>query len=490
MKTLSKIEETSYLTNKMEYRYIMRCFYNEYEKVHFQLYKEELMELLKEKYPEVFADYDLDLLRLDLDSLVGWKNLTPFQDPKKVYTIEDYKNKQYRYSMTEAAVEIEKMAVKLENLFLEPASLSSNYFKRLEFDLQKTETLDPADYKTVQDWWNDLQEDFLRLNQNYKDYLREFYSGRSDKILKSVEFIMHKDRFLDYLKEFIIELTNYSEKIAIIIQDFNPDFIEKLLSSVIAAEQNTPRPKSELSSDYPKYLSEMIHGKWKALCDWFIRSESGISESERILDITNEIIQKIVQNAALIVQLENWGISRKADYKHYIDMFLDCTDMAEANKLSAHVFGVQSIKHFTTEQVRETDSINSSVFEEDAFEMILTPHTRKYTPRVDNKGYEGRRLEKENQKQEYLKRTESERKMVMKYIKDRKLSVSDIHEVVSESTRTIILSWISLANGNKSKTAHTEYGQSFRLSRQDGSCVLRCEDGDVEMPRFVLEFEE
>ena len=48
------------------------------------------------------------------------ENLTPIQDPGKVYTIADYKNKQYRYTMSEYAVEIERLTVRLEISFLNP----------------------------------------------------------------------------------------------------------------------------------------------------------------------------------------------------------------------------------------------------------------------------------------------------------------------------------------------------------------------------------
>lgn len=57
---------------------------------------------------------------LDLDALVKWKNLTPIQDPGRVYTIADYKNKQYQYTMSEYAVEIERLTVRLENIFWNP----------------------------------------------------------------------------------------------------------------------------------------------------------------------------------------------------------------------------------------------------------------------------------------------------------------------------------------------------------------------------------
>lgn len=82
------------------------------------------------QYPE-FDRYTIEQLRADLDALVEWKNLTPMQDPRKVKTIAEYKNRQFRYSMSEYAVEIERMTVKLENLFLESATLSGGLFGRL-----------------------------------------------------------------------------------------------------------------------------------------------------------------------------------------------------------------------------------------------------------------------------------------------------------------------------------------------------------------------
>ena len=42
------ISQASYLTadNHKQYRAIMRIFYEEYDKMHFQLYKEDIMEVL------------------------------------------------------------------------------------------------------------------------------------------------------------------------------------------------------------------------------------------------------------------------------------------------------------------------------------------------------------------------------------------------------------------------------------------------------------
>lgn len=113
------------------------------------------------------------------------------------------KNKQYRYTMSEYAVEIERMTVRLENLFLESGNLSTNLFVRLERGLDEAEDMKQCRLKELNEWWRNIQEDFKRLNQNYQDYLRDFYSGRTDHLLKSVEFIVHKDKFIKCLHEFV-----------------------------------------------------------------------------------------------------------------------------------------------------------------------------------------------------------------------------------------------------------------------------------------------
>lgn len=191
MQHLAAINETSYLSvpNASVYRKIMRYFYREYEKMNFQLYKEDVYKLLKEE--SEFADYTVNQLELDLEALVKWKNLTPIQDPGKVYTIADYKNKQYRYTMSEYAVEIERLTVRLENIFMESGNLSTNFFLRLEKSLEEAEVMKSSSLKEINEWWNLLQEDFKRLNQNYQDYLRDFYSGKTEHLMKSVEFVLH-----------------------------------------------------------------------------------------------------------------------------------------------------------------------------------------------------------------------------------------------------------------------------------------------------------
>ena len=62
--------------------------------------------------------------------------------------------------------------------------------------------------------------------------------------------------------------------------------------------------------------------------------------------------------------------------------------------------------------------------------------------------------------------------------------------VIPEAMRKMLLTWISLANMTVTKTASTEFGQKFHLLKEEGTCILHCEDGNLTMPKYVLEFDD
>lgn len=488
MQRLEAINETSYLSvpNAGTYRKIMRLFYREYEKMNFQLYKEDVYELLQRE--EEFADYTMNQLETDLAALVKWKNLTPLQDPGKVYTIADYKNKQYRYTMSEYAVEIERLTVRLETIFMESANLSTNFFVRLERSLEEAERMQSADLKEVSEWWDLLQEDFKRLNQNYQDYLRDFYSGKTEHLMRSVEFVLHKDKFIRYLTDFVQELQNHSKKIEQLLIRQMPVIEGCVLERVVQGEQEIPHAFLEAHGNLEPNIRENVLGKWDSFKRWFLEVQGRESESRRVLKITNDVIRSIIQNAALIVQLQNWGISRKDDYRKFLEMFLKCERIEDAHCLSAHVFGIQRIEHFKTNSLREEERINSSVYDEKPAEYYIKPHTRRYREKKEKRGLADKTLEKRIQKEAYLQGIKKQQEIVMQYVKDKRIDFSQIEEPISEVTKNIFLQWLTMANMNSQKMGQTEYGQEYRLIRQEGTCVLRCEDGELTMPAYIVEF--
>ena len=315
---LENILESKYLSadNYTVYRTIMRIFDLEHQKMHYQMDQDAILVLLREQ--ALFAQYTPDQLTPALQQLVTWKNLTPIQDPRKPRTIAEFKNKQYQYMMTQTAIEIERMTIILENLSTRTAGLSPSPFHRIRGDLYKAERLDSMSLREVNAWWQDLQDDFRRLSQNHQDFLREFYGPGMELQMKSVDFIVYKQNLVQYLEDFIQDLQHSAAQIGAQLERFSPETVSHILELVQRSELEIPRSPSEQSTDRAAELQAHCQGVWQSLTDWFIGSEPA---AQHILNVTNEVIRRAVQNAALLVQMENMGVSNKAELRHLLTLF-------------------------------------------------------------------------------------------------------------------------------------------------------------------------
>jgi len=89
-------------------------------------------------------------------------------------------NKKFRYQLSKATVEIERMVIRVENLFIESSSLEPTLLERIRMNLEKISQMQNEEPEKIYSWWNDLGSDFIRLNQNYQDYMRELNSVKTE----------------------------------------------------------------------------------------------------------------------------------------------------------------------------------------------------------------------------------------------------------------------------------------------------------------------
>lgn len=485
--TLKKIIETSYLTadNYFRYRAILRYFYYEYEKIRYWLYKEDIYNELR--HYEEFSDYTMDQCKSDLDALVNWKNIVPMQDSSTVYTIEEYKNKQYRYYLSEYTVEIERLTIKLENLLVEGASLSPSLFERIKNSLVKMNELQKESLADIHLWWDDLQSDFKRLNQNYQDYIRTFYSPNTDKFMKSMDFIIYKDNLIKYLREFVKELQRNTPYIESFLKSLPEERVVSILNSTIEYESSIVRLDKEVSKEQ---ISDNIWGKWYSLKIWFLgEGDNKMSESLRIMDITNKIISKIVRNASLISQMRNLGLSKSDDYKKFLSLFRKCENINECHKLSSAVFGSMTIMHYRINRQRDTESITSSTFDEKPSTFEITPRKRGYRTRSEISGFVDKSQKKQEALEKYLEEVNLEKELILKFMKDDKIEISNLPKGISPKIRDKLLFWITMAT-NTTSLVRTEDGIEYFVTRDKRfkNCTLFCEDGDLNMPPYIINF--
>jgi len=212
----SKIKEATYLaTDKSStYRAILRHFYLQHERMKEFLLPQEVFDHIKSSL--YFEDYTIDELHIDLAALVKWGNLNAQQESGNAKTIEEYKKKRFRYQCTPYTVEFERMLMQFEqsgDTF--GGSLEKTQFEKLYQALTKLNTYSSASSEESASYWDDILTHFKKIRQNTSDYFAYIRSEDANERMKSESFLLYKDQFTTYLRDFILS----SQKTAAQIQE-------------------------------------------------------------------------------------------------------------------------------------------------------------------------------------------------------------------------------------------------------------------------------
>ena len=486
-KLVKPIKEVRYLQaeNVDRYRLIMRYFFLEYEKIHYWLHKEDV-------YNEIhqlpgYEDYTLDLCQQDLKQLVEWGNLTANQDSNKVKTIEDFKNKQYRYQLSEYSVEIERLTLKLENLEIEGASLEPTLLERIYQQLLQTPQMKYKEDQEIHGWMNMLMNDFIRLNQNYQDYIKTLNSAKAEELMKTTEFLLYKDKIIMYLRTFVIVMQEKGTLIASVLKEINQEELDFLFFFFSHYELSILRLGFDLSYEV---VFQNFREKWFNLYQWFV-GHDGVNEVEHLYDLSNEIIRKMTRYAQQIAEMLNRGSNRKEQYIHIGELFKECRDINEAHNMASYVFGVEGMLHLKYISPRTSDDIDQGVYQEKSTHLKFDGHSkivRKKTIRQPAKDYS---VEKKLERLKIEKQLEKQMNKINELIVDNKIDFKDLPKLDSFSRKTL-LNWLSKALGQEDKTSKTDDGRIYYLDLKykDELCTLHSDDGDFIMPHFVINFKE
>lgn len=482
------IQEARYLNveNTDRYRSILRLFYMNYEKLKYWMYQEDVYEELTED--SYFSEYTMEQCQQDLTALVLWGNLATIQDTRKVATLEEFKNKKFRYQLTETAVEIERMVIRLENLFIEGSSLEPTLLERLKGSLLKLNSVALDEGEKIYGWWNDLNNDFIRLNQNYQDYMHDLNSVKAEEMMKTREFLVFKDRLIEYLRSFVKALQIHATTIEQSLRQADVNNIKIILEKVTEYEMSIPRIDVEVNAEE---IYERMKGRWDNIYRWFIGIDGMESESAKIFDTTNEIIRKITRYATRLSEQNNRGANRREEYRKLSKMFAKCGNIYEAHRLSAVVFGMEKPLHLKGDILRKTESFNSGIYDEEPYEIIISPRVREYKEKAKRSGIIDRTAEKEAVRLAEVARIEEERKLRSQYIEGNCLDFSTLPEITPE-VRDVFLTWLSKGLETKALRAKTEDGKEYYIEEKEPaeSCVLHCADGTFRMPAYRIIFED
>lgn len=487
-KLTKALTEVKYLNadNVSRYRCIMRIFFENYEKLRYWMYQEDVYAQMTAH--SFFADYTPEQCQQDLSMLVEWKNLNTIQDTRKVSSIEEFKNKKFRYQMSEYSVEIERLVLRLENLLVEGASLEPTLLERIRIHIARFPEMAGLDVNQVYTWWNDLNNDFVRLNQNYQDYIRDLNSVKAEEMMHTSQFLVFKDRLVEYLRSFIKGLQRNVGVIEEDLRTLSEDVKQAVFEKVIQYELSIPRMDVEVSREL---IEEKTIGRYQSIYDWFVASNGGENEAGKLFDATNEIIRRITRYAAQLSEKNALGANRREEYRKVAELFLSCSDVQPAHRMSAMVFGMERPYHLAGDLVRETDSMNQGVYEEAPLEISLKPRVRTYREKARRSAIRESAAERQQTRARLIEQQRRDQKRLQELEVDGKIDFSTL-PVIDAHVREILLKWISDAMENPAGVARTEDGRRFVLdmSQSKSRCVVHCEDGNFTMPQMSIIFQE
>jgi uncharacterized protein (TIGR02677 family) len=490
--TMKKVVEASYLTaeSAAHYRTILRYFYHQHERMRDFIAPEEVFHYIR-SIP-AFADYQEEQLHLQLAQLVKWNNLMARQDMANAKTVEEYKKKRFRYQSTPYTIEIERMLVVLEQKVGDTfqGSLERSQFDRLlqalmmlqkeiESNLPKSE----EEYMRI---WEDVLRYFQVIRTSTADYIAYINSEQTDQRMQTEAFLVYKNQFTTYLRDFIVSLQKTSLQIVELLHELTIPKLTPFFQKLIDHRRSIPRIEGvgasveEWWKEYTEY--------WDSLKRWFLGSDTDQSELDVLQWQTNEMIRRMTRYVQRIGERQHHFRSRKNDYLHLAKWFANCESLDEAHHLSSVVFGTMTIQHLHLE-ADTTDNLHADTWEEAPTLLTLKPRTNRHREKTKPGAMISNQEEKQRQREQYLEERRQERALIEKYITEGRIQLSTL-SMVEPFIRKVLLSWIGKSMANKERLVKTDYGLVVKVTiDEENMIILESEDGMLRMPDVVFEFE-
>jgi uncharacterized protein (TIGR02677 family) len=483
---LRSISEVTYLTteNAWRYRVILHFFYVQHERLRHFLFPEEVYQYVKEF--EYFGEYTEDQLQSDLKQLVEWKNLVPRQETGSVMTIEEFKKKKFRYQCTPYTIEIERMVEKLQHLGESfGGSLEATLFDRLLQSLQRlTKQADSMDGKELNQTWEDIYGYFRKIVQNASDYIAHLKSEKVEEHMKTESFLIYKDAFTDYLRNFILGLQKSSGKIEAEITNMAEYFAINIGLRLAEYQMGIPILDDQRSVEQ---IRDKYQDQWRSMEEWFLGQSGRVSELSSLQAETTEAIRRITRFAQRIGEKHQGFRSRRHDYLHLANVFSKQERLDQAHILSALLFGSCGARHIFAGQAESEDS-SRKIWQDEPTIITLAPRIRTYREKSRPGAVQSHSEQKRQMYNEYLRQRDEEQQILESLIQNGRIVIAEL-PMVEPFVRKTLLQWVAKCMSSKEQMGRTERGRNFRLGKMGSEHVtLQAVDGELEMPNFVFEF--
>ncbi len=272
------------------YRSIMRMFFRSSREYRYHLTAQEVADSVE---AEMRQPYTLDACKGDLQSLVGWGNLSMLPDMSRVTTIADFRSPVLLYQATAEALEFEAFIEKHLHSGASEGGLHQGdlshlleLIQRIHFWLDEKELLFTVERsQEISETWKLAFATWERVTNDAAQYL-----GTMNQIAQNTAdistFLMYKQVVVTYIQNFADTLIQYSQTLRTLFLGWITHRKTLLLQDVLASVT----PLGVITAEERQAHEEDIQHQVEALMEWFLQERNTFLFSHAAHDAMDKVI--------------------------------------------------------------------------------------------------------------------------------------------------------------------------------------------------------
>ncbi|MES1243507.1 MAG: TIGR02677 family protein [Acidobacteriota bacterium] len=274
-----------------------------------------------------------------LDQLVQWGNLRRSHDTGRVATLADFRRRHLIYQLTPAGEAAERAVGEVVAALERSGSLQrvmlGTILRNLGEIRRELEQPAPRPERIFEHLFN-VTEQFRALTENASTFLARLHEAIDQGEVHAEAFLAYKQAVLEYLEQFLGELSETAPRITAEVQRIDLD-AERL---VLLAAQADAAP-SPLGIEDP---SEGLRRKWRGIAAWFVGDGREPATVEHLRAAARGAINRILLVLERLHEKRFRRFSRTADLLRLAGWF-DRLAGEEAHRLFQQAFGLFGARH-------------------------------------------------------------------------------------------------------------------------------------------------
>lgn len=328
--TQKRLESFAYVhaVNAARYRTIARFLLHAHDRLRDWVSPEEIFESVKRWLD---ADYTIDLLRLDLQSMVEWQAIATDQDKTKATSLEAFYRTRLVYRLAPQTIEFERLLVKLDTPAATGGVLNATLLQRLwhaveqlhaALEIATQSTLSAEEIRRdIVDQWDSVLATLRDLQEGARDFYQTLGTALPVDASSIGPFMIYKDALKTYLTGFLSELQEYQPRLSRRFERWRELAYPPLLTQLLArhdVENRIARLSAAGTPLTPAEIAGQVHAPALAgVMDW-MAPDGGAST---LVEKTKHAIIFIVNQNERLVSRHAVGNSRRRDLDRLASVF-------------------------------------------------------------------------------------------------------------------------------------------------------------------------